>query len=106
MIGHPAQPEEAAKPRRHEDAFPVHRVLSIQQAEHQVALRFRLILAVLFLLSRCQADKDSLARDACLMILELLREIRKRRRGRPSFSGDGGRIVEMQAAILTNAGPS
>ncbi len=48
----------------------------------------------------------SFFRNACLMIFWLLHEIKKRRRGRPSFSGDGGRIVETQAAILTNAGPS
>ncbi len=32
------------------------------------------------------------------------REIKKRRRGRPSSSGDGGRVVNCEAAILTNLG--
>ncbi|MDQ0458493.1 hypothetical protein QO005_004862, partial [Rhizobium paknamense] len=42
---------------------------------------------------------------ACLMIFLLLREIKKRRRGWLPSSGDGGRIVDVQAAILANAGP-
>jgi len=44
--------------------------------------------------------------DACLMTICASREIKERRRGRPSSSGDGGRIVKCEAAILANAGPS
>jgi hypothetical protein len=76
--------------------FELHRFLSVHQA-------------ALFdgrgLTSR-QTDMTSIENRRALMIFALLREIKKCRRGRPSFSGDGGRIGDVQAAILVNAGPS